>query len=72
MDPREQLRIYVQGIGGCPAASKKMGIPYSTLAAILNGTRGVGRNMACKLEISSAGRLAADRMIWIKPVQKAA
>lgn len=67
MDARKHLADYVDEIGGKPAAAKALGVPYSTIAAICNGTRGVGKDLAKRMADSSAGRLRAEILIWIKP-----
>lgn len=68
MDPREPLLRYVETCEGRPQASEKLGIPYSTLAAICNGTRGVGKDLAQRIEERSGGVLKAEQLIWIRPI----
>jgi len=67
MDPRKHLRDYVEELGGRPAAADALGIPYSTMAAICNGTRGVGKELAQRMADASGGRLRAELLIWIEP-----
>lgn len=68
MDPREPLIAFINTFEGRPQAAEKLGIPYSTLAAICNGTRGVGKDLAQRLEERSGGALKAEQLIWIRPI----
>ena len=65
MDARKHLNDYVEEVGGRPAAANALGIPYSTMAAICNGTRGIGKDLAQRMAEGSGGRLNADLLIWI-------
>lgn len=49
MNPRTYWNAYVERVGGLPKLSCESGIPYSTLAGINNGFRGVGRELAQRL-----------------------
>lgn len=67
MDARKHLNDYVEEVGGRPSAAAALGMPYSTLAAICNGTRGIGKELAKRMAEASNGRLRADLLIWITP-----
>lgn len=49
MEPRTYWNTYVERVGGLPKLAAESGIPYSTLAGINNGHRGVGRELAQRL-----------------------
>jgi hypothetical protein len=66
MDSRDYLMKFVDECGGKPAAAKQLRIPYSTLAAICNGTRGIGKRLAERMAANSAGKLSASRLIWVQ------
>lgn len=66
MDPRTELLAYVESCGGREAAAEKLGLPYPTLCSICNGTRGVSRKMAQRLEVASGGALKAERLVWVE------
>lgn len=65
MTPRDYLNEWVRKAGGRPKAAQRLGVPYSTLAAICNGTRGVSRQMALTLAAASGGQLDAAKLVWI-------
>ena len=66
MDEREYLRSYLETLGTVPKAAERLGIPYPTLAGVLSGYKGVGRNLAERLEAASNHYLDANRLIWIR------
>ena len=70
MDEREYLRSYLATLGSVPKAAKKLGIPYPTLIGVLSGYKGVGRNLAERLQAASNNYLDANRLIWIRATRK--
>jgi hypothetical protein len=70
MDEREYLRAYLSTLGSVPQAAEKLGIPYPTLAGVLSGYKGVGRNLAERLQLASNNFLDANRLVWIRPTRK--
>lgn len=66
MSERQYLLDYVNKIGSRPKAADKLGIGYSTFASICNGTRGIGKATAQRMETNSGGKLKADKLIWIQ------
>lgn len=72
MDGRKHLLAYVELNDGIPQAAARLGLPYSTMAAICNGTRGIGKNLAQRMQTASGGALQADRLIWVRPMRKEA
>jgi plasmid maintenance system antidote protein VapI len=71
MDARTYLKAYVEQIGGVGKAAEKLGIPYSTLAGVCNGSRGVGHKLARRMADADP-LLDASRLIWIKADKPAA
>lgn len=72
-DPREPLFAYIATLpGGRPEAAKKLGISYPLFCHICNGTRGVSKDVAEKMERGSDGLLTAERMVFIRPAKSAA
>ena len=69
MSGRDDLAAFVDRCGGAPQAAKRLGIPYPTLASVLNGSRGVGKNLAARIESGSKGKLKASKLIWIRAEQ---
>lgn len=66
MDPRIELLAYVESVGGRRQAASILDLPYPTLSAICNGTRGISRAMAQRLEVASGGALKAERLVWVE------
>lgn len=65
MKPRKYLLTYVKDAGGIPAAASKLKLPYPTLAAICNGTRGISRGMAERMAKASSGLLDPTILVWV-------
>lgn len=70
MDPRDYLRAYIEAKGGIAATASHLGMPYSTLAAINNGTRGVSPKTAKRMAQADP-LLEANRLVWIRPTKRA-
>ncbi len=66
MDEREYLRSFLATLGTVPQAAKTLGIPYPTLIGVLSGYKGVGRELAERLQAASNSYLDANRLIWIR------
>lgn len=69
MTPRDYLRAYIDRHGGVPATAERLGMPYSSLAAISNGTRGVSPKTAKRMA-SADPLLDANRLVWIRPIPR--
>lgn len=65
MDGRAYLKKYVSK-RGLPASATALSIPYPTLAAICNGTRGISKGMAKRLAENSGGELDANKLVWVE------
>ena len=71
MNPRDYLSAYITQNEGLAATAAKLGMPYSTLAAINNGTRGISPKTARKMAAADP-LLDANRLVWIRPIHKGA
>lgn len=49
MDARTYWNTYVQRHGGVAGTAAHLGLPYSTVAGICNGSRGIGRDLALRM-----------------------
>jgi plasmid maintenance system antidote protein VapI len=65
MTPREYLAEYVKKEGGAPEVAKNLGIPYSTLAAILNGYRGISAQMADRMHAADP-MIDRNQIVWVR------
>lgn len=71
MTARDYLDTYIDRHGGVAATASLLGMPYSTLAAIRNGTRGVSPKTAQKMAKADP-LLDANKLVWIRPTKAAA
>jgi hypothetical protein len=49
MTPRTYWQNYVDANGGPTGVAERLGIPYTTIASITNGWRGIGRKLALRM-----------------------
>ncbi len=70
MDSRTYWNSYVEANDGPTGVSAKLGIPYSTIAGICNGSRGIGRELAKRMAEADS-ELDAGRLVWVTPVKDA-
>ena len=68
-DPIAYWLAFVERKGGLPAVVGLTGVPYSTLACISNGHRGIGRKLAARLQAATGGELDASRLVWVTPTK---
>lgn len=65
MDARDYWNHYVETHGGPAGVASHLGIPYSTIAGIHNGSRGIGHRLAERM----AGvdpMLDAAKLVWVR------
>lgn len=65
MTPREYIVEYVDRNGGAPECARRLGIPYSTLAAILNGYRGISAQMADRMHAADP-MIDRNQIVWVR------
>lgn len=71
MKPREYWAHYVDVNGGPTRVSEKLEIPFSTIAAICNGARGIGRRTARRM-VKADPLLDEKTLIFVEAVEKQA
>ena len=49
MDPRTYWTHFVERHGGLQGVAEHLSVPYSTIANITNGSRGIGRKLALRM-----------------------
>lgn len=67
MDARDYWNHYVEEQGGAPAVAKRLQIPYSTIAGICNGSRGIGHSLAERMAAADP-LLDAKRLVWVRAI----
>ena len=60
----KQFKRYIALKGGVKEASIKLKCHRSTLYHILNGIRGISKNMALAIEKDSKGLIKKEKLIW--------
>lgn len=71
MTARDYLNAYIDQHGGTAATAARLGVPYPTLAAIRNGTRGISPRMAQRM-VTADPLLDANRLVWVRPTPRPA
>ncbi|HDS1569310.1 hypothetical protein [Stenotrophomonas maltophilia] len=65
MTPRTYWNKYVKRQGGAAPTAAALGIPYSTIAGICNGSRGIGRVLAKRMSAADKS-LDESVLIWVQ------
>ena len=64
MEPRTYWLRYVERCGGIQATADRLKSPYSTVACICNGRRGIGRKLARRFaEVDPS--LDENVLVWV-------
>lgn len=71
MDERGYWNHYVSENGGPTGVAEKLGIPYPSIAAICNGQRGIGHDLAERMSKADP-ILDPKKLVWVRPVKNAA
>lgn len=74
MDPtaaRNYWNLYVEQHGGPVGTSKHLGLPYSTVAGVCNGSRGIGRELARRMHDKDP-LLDLETIVWVTADKKRA
>ena len=65
MEAREYWNHYVAENGGPVGVSKKLGIPYQSIACICNGHRGIGHGLAQRMAKADP-MLDPKKLVWVR------
>lgn len=65
MNARDYWNAYVEANGGVGATAEKLDTPYSTVAGICNGHRGIGHKLAQRFAAADP-LLDAGRLVWVR------
>lgn len=68
MDARTYWNAYVEQKGGATKVAEHLGIPYSTIAGVCNGSRGIGRDLAARMSAADSS-LDANLLLWVRPAK---
>lgn len=68
MEARSYWYDYVRERGGRIATADHLSLPYSTVAGICNGSRGIGRDLAERMAQADP-LLDANILIWVRPIK---
>lgn len=68
MDARTYWQHYVESNGGPVGVSERLGIPYSTIAGVCNGSRGIGHELASRMALADP-MLDPQRLVWVRPIK---
>lgn len=68
MDARNYWTHYVEQQGGAVAVSAKLSIPYSTIAGICNGSRGIGHRLAQRMAAADP-ILDQAKLVWVRAIK---
>lgn len=66
---RQYWQEYVDRIGGPVQVAEKLGIPYSTIAGVCNGSRGIGHDLAERMAKADPD-LDQMVLVWVRPQPK--
>lgn len=69
MEPRAYWNSYVERCGGIQATADRLKAPYSTIACVCNGARGIGRKLSRRFaEVDP--ELDENILVWVAPKTK--
>ena len=71
MDARTYWNHYVDKHGGPSGVARTLGIPYSTIAGLCNGSRGCGRDLALRMAEADP-LLDPSQLIFLRASKRAA
>lgn len=69
MSARDYWNHYVGQQGGLPSVAARLSLPYSTIAGIHNGSRGIGRDLARRMAEADP-MLDANKLIWVRSIKR--
>ena len=65
MTPRTYWNQYTERHGGPAGVASRLAIPYSTIAGVCNGSRGIGRGLAKRMAESDP-ELDESVLVWVE------
>ncbi|MCW0413507.1 hypothetical protein NB709_003383 [Xanthomonas sacchari] len=65
MTPRTYWNQYTERHGGPAGVAARLSIPYSTIAGVCNGSRGIGRGLAKRMAESDP-ELDESILVWVE------
>lgn len=68
MNARQYWDSYVERIGGLAAVATRLRTPYSTIAGITNGSRGIGHSLAARFAKADKS-LDVNTLLWVRPIK---
>lgn len=68
MNARAYWDEYVKRHDGIAGTASHLGLPYSTVAGVCNGSRGIGRNLAERMAAKD-GLLDPKTLVWVRPIR---
>ena len=71
MNPRDYWSLYIERNGGPTQVSKRLGIPFSTIAGVTNGSRGIGESLALRMAAADP-LLDKNILIWVRAQKQTA
>jgi len=69
MDARAYWNSYVERNDGPTGVAARLGIPYPTIAAVCNGSRGIGRSLASRMAERDP-MLDPRVLVWVEATPK--
>ena len=60
----DDLKLYIDRVGGIPAFAKRMGVSESLVRHVLSGRRSISKSFAVKAEEISGGFLKKENLLW--------
>ncbi|NLA68294.1 MAG: helix-turn-helix transcriptional regulator [Gammaproteobacteria bacterium] len=69
VSPRDYWAKYVADNGGPAAVAAALNIPYSTIAGVCNGSRGIGRRLAQRMADADPS-LDREVLVWVMQEEK--
>lgn len=71
MSPRTYWQNYIDKHGSLGVVAQRLGVPYSTVAAVSNGYRGIGHKLAQRMADADP-TLDASVLVWVRPLRDVA
>jgi hypothetical protein len=70
MEARDYWNAYVSRHGGPARVADRLSLPFPTIAAVCNGSRGIGKRLAERMAEADP-ELDRNSLIWVRPAKPA-